>query len=240
LANGNTSGATTQAVATFDGTQLAPGQYNVVASYPGDANYQGSASVPVALTLAADFSVDNRGIPSQTVAAGQTASYINDLAVTPFFGYLSTVTVSCSVPVKGTACSVDPTSYSLASGAGIGTISVTTTLRTMAMLRDTNRVPLRPFLWQYGVGLLFCGVTVCSSRRRPRCTLRWWAVSSLLVFTIVIASLGCGGSSGGSSGGGGGGGGTNPNGTPAGTYTVTVTATDGTVTHTTPFTLIVR
>jgi hypothetical protein len=96
LTNGSTSNGTTQATASFDVSQLAPGQYNVTASYPGDANYIGSTSPAVALNLVADFTVANRGITSQTVTAGQTASYINDLGVTPFFGFSSTVTVSCS------------------------------------------------------------------------------------------------------------------------------------------------
>src|SRR5260370_42558933 len=57
LTNGGTSGGTTQASATFDGTQLAQGQYSIAASYAGDTNYTASNSTAVALNLVADFSV---------------------------------------------------------------------------------------------------------------------------------------------------------------------------------------
>lgn len=138
LTNGSTSNRLTPATATFDATQLPAGQYNVTATYPGDGNYTASTSAAMALNLVADFTVANRGITSQTVVAGQTASYINDLGVTPFFGFSSTVNVSCAVPAQATSCSVNPSSYPPATAAGVGTVSVTTTPRSTASVDSRN------------------------------------------------------------------------------------------------------
>jgi hypothetical protein len=112
-------------------------------------------------------------------------------------------------------------------------MSITTTSRIMAMRRDSNPAPFRVLVGQYAAALLFCGVMVYSNGRKSRHSIRWSAISLLMVLAIAMSMLGCGGS--GNSGGGGGS--TNPNGTPSGTYTVTVTATDGTVSHTAQFSL---
>jgi hypothetical protein len=229
LTPGTTANGVTQATATFDGTHLAAGQYSVTASYPGDTNYTASTSPAVSLNLVADFSIDNRGFTSQTVTAGQMAQYINDLGVTPFFGYTSTVTASCTVPAQATVCSVNPGSYALASGLGIGTIAITTTPRSAAAL-----IPSDPWrgtsLWSGGVAAtILLGIAIISPTRR-----RSPAAPALSVLALLAGMVACGG--GGSSSGGSGGGG----GTPAGTYTVTVTGIAGSTTHTATFTLIVQ
>jgi hypothetical protein len=241
LTNGSTSNGTTQATASFDVSQLAPGQYNVTASYPGDANYIGSTSPAVALNLVADFTVANRGITSQTVTAGQTASYINDLGVTPFFGFSSTVTVSCTVPAPLAVCSVNPSSYALASGAGIGTVSVTTTSRSATAFRVMNdRSPRWP-LWAASLSAFLMFAIMFISLHRQQRFAGAPILSLLLLLSVGMGLMGCGGSgSGGSGGGGGGGGGGSSTGTPAGTYTVTVTGTSGSLTHPTTFTLVVQ
>jgi len=57
--------------------------------------------------------------------------------------------------------------------------------------------------------------------------------------TLLLFVSACGGGNGGGGGGGGGGGNTDP-GTPKGTYNITVTATSGSYTHTTNFTMVVQ
>jgi hypothetical protein len=232
LAPGTTANGVTQATATFDASQLAAGQYSVTASYPGDTNYTASTSSVLSLNLVADFSISNRGITSQTVTAGQTAQYINDVGVTPFFGYSSTVTVSCIVPAQATTCSVNPSSYALASGPGIGTIAITTTPRSAAGLMPTTPWRGMP-LWSGAFAVtIFMGFTIVAARRR-----RAFAAPIFCLGALLLGIVACGGSGSGFGAGGGGGGG---GGTPAGTYTVTVTGAAGSTTHTTTFTLIVQ
>ena len=74
-------------------------------------------------------------------------------------------------------------------------------------------------------GLAVAGLFILGwpTRRRTR---NVWLV---LLASLIVATLGCGGSS----GGGGGGGPQIDPGTPTGSYTVTITATSGSTTHTT-------
>jgi len=229
LTPGNTANGTTQAIATLNGTGLPPGQYNVTASYPGDPNYTASTSSTLSLNLTADFSVANQGIPSQTVTAGTTASYINDIVLTPFFGFSSKVTVSCTVPAPDTTCAVTPGSYPLSNGIGIGTLSVTTQARSTAFQGNHGtRLPLQPSIWIGSVvAMLFFAITTNSvSRRHGR------FIAAPLFLLLLLG--GCGG------GGGAGGGGSPTTGTAAGSYVITVTAAAGSLTHTTTLTLVVQ
>jgi hypothetical protein len=239
LTNGTTANGITQATAAFDASQLAAGQYNVIAIYPGDPNYMASTSASVPLNLVATFTVANRGITSQTVTAGNTASYINDIGVTPFFGFSSTVTVSCTVPAQATTCSVNPASYSLAGGVGIGTLQVTTTARNAAAATMAGRSRSGWPTWRSPLIGILVFAMLLASLRRQRPLLGAPALSVLLLVSIGIGMVGCSSGSGGN--GSGGGGGSNPqNGTLAGTYTVTVTGTSGALTETSTLTLVVQ
>lgn len=238
LTNGTSSGGTTQATATFDGTQLPQGQYNITASYAGDTNFTASISAALPLNLQTDFAIADRGIKSQTVTAGQTAQYINDILVMPFFGFSSTVTASCTVPAKGTTCSVSPSSFATSAGAGVGSVAVTTMAHSGGIFRKPPAPPLHPKFWlPVTVTLLLLALLFSLARSRRQYFART-LVFSLLIFTLGIAALGCGGG-----GGGGSGGGPVPqsqSGTAAGSYTVTVTATSNSVTHSMTLNLIVQ
>ena len=245
LDNPVSSAGTVKASATLDGTQFAAGQYSITASYAGDNNYIGSVSTPVALTLNADFSIADRGITTQTVVAGQTAQYINDIGVTPFFGFNSDVTVSCSVPAQLASCSLNATTLTTSAGPNIASVMVTTTSRTKtASVIPTDHGPrLRPVTIRFAVLLaVLCACFSCFLFIRPtqsRQLLRRRVAFASFLFGLGIPLAACGGGSGGAA----------PppppppttqTGTPAGTYTVTVTGTSGTVTHTMTLTLIVQ
>lgn len=234
LSNGTSSGGTVQATATLDGTKLAPGQYNFIATYPGNGNYGSSTSATVPMTLTADFTISNQGIASQTVSPGQTASYVNDIVITPLFGYSATVSVSCVSSAPKTTCSANPSTFSTSTGVGIGTVAVTTTANAGSMVREPEGPT--PFYIQPKaiavVAMVLCLLLVLLAGVRRRRL----AVLMLLLFilTIDIAAVGCGG-----------GGAQSPSppppqGTPPGSYTVTVTGTVNSVVHTTTLTLIVQ
>ena len=240
LTNGSTSGGTTLASATFDGTQLPQGQYSITASYAGDTNYTASNSTAVALNLVADFSVANRGITSQTVVPGGTAQYINDIAVTPFFGFSSVVNLSCTVPANLTTCSVNPNSLTTSSGANIASVAVTTQAHGLVpppwpRIRFIFSPQSLPVLL---LAILLSAFLLRLARTRHQ---RFAGALPLVVLFLflMLQPIGCGGSSY-----------TPPppppppSGTTAGTYTVTLTATSstnsGTLTHTTTLTLVVQ
>ena len=231
----NTTGGV-QAMASFDGSQLAPGQYNVVANYPGDTNYTPSVSTPMPLNLVADFVVASRGITSQIAIAGQPASYVNDIGVTPLFGFSAAVTLSCSTTAPAATCSITPNS--IAGANGIASVTVTTTMRSSGIFGGPgNRWPLQTPMWPATLWamLLMTGAALLAVQRERRLTCRFAII--LLMVTVGFAMAACGG--------GGGGGSSTPlpppqSGTTAGTYSVTVTATSGTTTHTTALTLVVE
>jgi Pro-kumamolisin, activation domain/Bacterial Ig-like domain (group 3) len=238
LSNGSTSGGITQATATFDGTHLAPGQYNITASYAGDADYTASSSMAVPLNLQADFTVANQGITSQTVAAGQTAQYINDIVVTAFFGFSSSVALSCTSPAQATMCSVNPMTLSPTNGLSVASVMVTTKARSLVPpMTPMDRWLLRPqplLLLAVTILMAILFLRFARTQRRP---LAGTVPLAVLALFLMLQMAGCGG---------GGGGFTSPpppsppTGTPAGTYTITVTATSGSTTHTTTLQLIVN
>jgi hypothetical protein len=237
LTNGSMSGGTTQATASFDGTQLAPGQYTVTASYAGDTNYTASNSTAIPLNLVADFSVANRGITSQMVIAGGTAQYINDIAVTPFFGFSSIVNLSCTVPANLTKCTVNPNSLTTSSGVNIASVAVTTQANGLLppswpRVRFISAPQSLPVL----LFAIFLSVILLRLTRTRRQRFAGAIPLAGLVLFLMLETIGCGG-------------GNSytpppppppPTGTLVGTYTVTVTATSGTLTHTTTLTLVVQ
>jgi hypothetical protein len=228
--------------ATFNGSQLAPGQYNFVANYSGDASHGASTSTPLPTTLTADFVIATLGTASQTVTPGQYAQYINEIAIVPVFGYSSTVNVSCTVPATGATCSPNPASYPTASGRAVGSVTISTTAGAAALRQPaagpSDPAPLYlPASRFASLALLLCSIAVLLARTRRR---RFAIPLALLLLMAAIAPVGCGGGSGGGSGNSGGGSSPQASGTPAGNYTVTVTATAGSTTHTTTLTLIVQ
>jgi hypothetical protein len=133
-------------------------------------------------------------------------------------GFSGTVTLACSAPSTGAiTCSINPTSVTLSGTTTNQT--ATLTIKTTAASRDRHDAPLSPL---FGGGAVMAGVFLFGI---PAVRRRWNVVLALIMVAFLMAAMGCGGSK--SSGGGGGGG------TPAGNYTVTVTATSGSTTHTT-------
>lgn len=95
---------TTEGVAAFTTTTLAPGQYEVTATYSGDANYTGSsASTPVAL-LIANPTVNL--VPSATTVVGGGAPVT--LTIGSIAGFNNAVNFSCSGLPMYAACSFSP------------------------------------------------------------------------------------------------------------------------------------
>jgi subtilase family serine protease len=183
-----------------------------------------TAWVAATATPSADFAVS--GVTSTTSAGGTGTSTIT---VTAMNGFTGIVDLTCS-PSSSTAkltCSLNPTSVDMSTGTTNNTKTATLSIGTVADLRLPNQWQRRG-TWFAATGGLFAAVLLggVSPRRR------WLAVLGLFVAVAILTGVACGG----------GGGSTvqKSQGTPAGTYTITVTATSGSTTHTTNVSLTVQ
>lgn len=179
-------------------------------------------AAPVALAgMGFDFTAAIAGSSSQTVAAGQTASYT--LSLSSLNGSQGTLSFSCgSLPARA-LCVFNPPTESLVAGApGNVAVSISTGQATAA-----THVPAGP--WR-ALPLLCSLILLPLAGRRRRALLLVALLAVLLCFgASACTSSGGGGSiGGGGTGGQGGGSGT----TPTGTYSIDLTASSLGVQHT--------
>jgi hypothetical protein len=168
----------------------------------------------------ADFTIGASALAPASVAAG--ASSTSTVTIGPLNGFTAAVALTCSVaPVatRGPTCALNPASVT--GGTGTSALTVSTTAATTASLEPRSRGLF------YAMLLPMCGLALLGTGFTSRKKKLWGFLLGCILFSTLIILPACGGSS--SSGGGGGGG--HP-GTPAGVYTITVTGTSGSLTHT--------
>lgn len=214
-----------QATATYNDPQLANGNYTVQAVYSGDTNYTASSSPPSLTSVQPNFSMSSSASVVNVSAPGGTGSLT--LTIAAVDGFNGAVNFSCTGLPSQTTCSAPSVT-----GSGSSVLTLTTTaVGSAAVVAPQNPPPGSKLdLWSATFGFSFAAMFLLSApgKRRHR---------NILLATILLASaslIGCGG------------GGnntpppvTNP-GTPVGASMVTVTATSGSLTHTTTFTLNVQ
>lgn len=212
---------TQQVSATFSASQLPNGQYSMTASYAGDTNYLPSVSAPNSVTLQPDFSLSPATNLLTIAIPGQHAEL--DVTTSFYDGFAGTVTFTCSGMPSETTCSSTPLT-----APGTAAITVNTTA-PVTRKAELFRAPfyLVPFASSVA-GMFLLGLP---SRRRR---------SAGVFFVLLLAALGATTSCGGGST-------STPApairtdpGTPSGAYTVTVTATSGTLSHSFLITLTVQ
>jgi hypothetical protein len=167
-------------------------------------------------TESANFQV-SASSGSMTVATGQSAN--TTITVTPQNGFADAVSFACSGLPAGASCSFSPQTVTPSGAAASTTLTVNDA--ASASMRDRNPVPLIP-------GVALAGL-VCFFGCKRR---RWQILAASVICVACLGAInGC-------SGGGSGGGGTT---TPQPiSSTVTVTATSGTLSHTTTILLTVN
>ena len=210
-------------VTTFQTAALAVGPHTITAQYSGDTTFVGSTSSSVTVTVATAAPDYQISIPSgrATVAAGQSAAY--NISITPQGGFNGTISFACSGLPSASSCSFNPATLTPNGSATSTTLTIATTARTTASAGTVNVQTMAALTGIGFLGIVFLGVP---TRRRLRL-----AGMLLLAFGMVMGIASCGGSPHPT---------TTVSGTPPGTFSVTVTATSGTTTHSSVITLTVQ
>ena len=216
-------------VATLSTTSLPAGQDSVTAQYNGDSNFVGSTSSVVTVAVATPTFTFSLPSASFTVAPGQAAT--SSLTLTSTNGYSGTVALSCSGLPAGATCSFSPSSVALTSGQTLSSFLVIQTVQDVAQLKPPVRARhslasgeslamfLLPGCWLLG------GFSRGRRRSRSRASGLW--LSAVLMTVSLGILLGCGSS------------GSASTGTPT-SSNFTVTASDGKITQSATYTLVVQ
>jgi N-acetylneuraminic acid mutarotase len=217
--SGNTGGS---GVATYSTSTLPAGTDAITAIFTEGNGYAGSSeSAPLSQVVTGtattpDFSVAATSA-SLTLTAGQSGT--TGVSVTPLNGFNSAVSFSCSGLPSGASCAFSPAIVTPSGVATSTTLRVTTSATTIAALQRNSR-PLFPAAT---LALVLCGLGWKKRRRVQMILLLALSVFSLSLLTSCSTA-------------------------PAGpptipdpvTSTVSVTATAGSIQHTTSFSLTVN
>lgn len=210
--------ALSSGVATYTTTALAVGSHNITAVYSNDSLFPTSTSTPTTVTITAPPPPDFNLVISNTtiIIPPNVPSSTAVISVAMQNGYSQTVSFTCSGLPANASCSFAPASLS-ATG--------TTTL-TVLVNRSTSALR-SPFGMASGVMAASLLALPFAFRRKSRLAVRRAAGAMMLLLLLVGAATlsGCGSS--------------NPV-TPPSTSTVTVTATGGSVTHSSTISVVVQ
>jgi hypothetical protein len=212
-------------VVTFVVTPNGPGTFQAMATVSSANNTNTNNTVTAPFT-ASGFAVQVSP-SSQTVPAGETAQY--SVVVAPTQGVFgANVSLTCSSLPTGATCNFTNSTLNLSNGAGSAAsiLNLLTTAQPVSTASAPWRGPLYA-LWITVPGMAFLGLGTASKKRRRTWLLGLIALAAFFTLTLMQPACSRGR--------------TQPtvSGTPSGTYSLTVTATSGTYTKTSNFSLVV-
>jgi len=213
--NTTSGGVATVTIQTGDGTNQIPGGiFNVTATYSGDTTLAASTSAAATLNVQ-DFAFSSSSISINVSAPGQSGQGTINFSL---LGGLATApTFACTTGLPSeSSCAFTATS------ATQETVTISTTAPS-SMLPGPNDRGNRML---YMFVLTAMAAFLLATRRKLRTTAAFGAVAMLALVMLLPACSSSGGTH-------------NP-GTPTGPATVTVTATDGTLSHTVTINLNVQ
>lgn len=228
--NNGSNTATPNGVITFD-----TGMHTISVTYGGDASFNASNSTqPITFTITPGFFAAIPGSASVVQISAAGGAGTSSITVSNSTGFSGTISLACSGLPAETTCAFSPASVAATGTAQ--TVSPTITVTTTAAHTVTqNLVRSRYYLAQALIGGGFalaglCFIILPKGRRRALPLL-------LIVLALIVTVPACGGGGGSKS--------VPPQptqdpGTPAGTSNITVTASSGSTTFTTGFTLVVQ
>ena len=224
------SGGATFSLAT---TNLASGAHTVSVAYSGDTMYAGSKRAMV-IDVTSDFTITGSA-SSITVSAGSTAAGVT-YTLKSLSNFAGSVALSASSTTLNASAGFSVTPVVLTAGStgtSVFTLSAYVSSATKSTLQAANRPPsIKP--WELaGGGMAFASMLlILLPGRRRRLTGTAGIFSILLLSIAALGTVGCGSS-----------GSTTSSSTTVnsakGTYTVTITATSGTISHSTNLTVVV-
>lgn len=231
------NGQLLQAVPVSGGTATLPvdslpvGDNAITATYSGDEHFNAaSASTSVAVSITAlppAIALDKPSPSSLTVTAGDSATTSLNLSGNATFA--GAVSITCSGAPDKAACTVVPGSVTLAASQSTNVaVLVTTTAPTLT--KASSERPAMP--WKTGAaGLSLAALLMFAIPGRVRRFRKTWLAMMVLFAGLAgaVSMTGCGGTST-----------KTVAGTTAGSYTLTVTATAGSVTSSQTISLTVQ
>jgi hypothetical protein len=200
------------------------GNHSISATYGSDPSFSSSSSTtPVTFTIQPGFA----GVsgPTDVTISSPGMSGTTTVGVITSTGF-SPISFTCAGLPAEAACVSTPLTGSGPNKIANATITITTTAPHVTMLQPRQR----PYYFALilGGGLPMAGIFLLAAPRRRR----WSMLLGLIVGLSLLTVPGCGGGGGSSH--------QQDPGTPTGSYTVTVTATGGTLSLQGTFTLTLQ